>query len=277
MQCRNLVVVSDLHCGCRLGLTPPSTDAIPLDDGGFYQPSGFQRTVAEWWREFFEEFVPSIVKREKWALCVNGDAIEGVHHNSVTQISHNLADQAAIARMCLEPYVAKAKGGYYHIRGTEAHVGSSCQEEERLARDLGAIPNDEGQRARYDLWVNVGDSIPTHILHHIGVTGSQAYEATAVQKELVEEYAEAGRWNLIEPRMIVRSHRHRMITTAIPVRDGLAHAIVTPGWQGKTPHCYKSAGARITTPVFGGIIIRAGAEVGYYRERHWNIERSRME
>jgi hypothetical protein len=31
------------------------------------------------------------------------------------------------------------------------------------------------------------------------------------------------------------------------------------------------------TPMFGGIIIRAGAEVGYYRERHWNIERSRME
>lgn len=276
MQCRNLVIVADTHCGCQTGLVPHGVRRIPLDEGGFYTPSPMQRKISQYWHEFWTEFVPSVCQGEPFALCVNGDALDGVHHGSVTQISHNLVDQANIARACFEPIIAQADALYW-IRGTEAHVGASGQAEEALAKSLGAEPNEIGQSARYDLWISVGGRVLTHIMHHIGTTGSQAYEATAVHKELVEEYAEAGRWGQRAPQMIVRAHRHRMIATTIPTQHGLAHAIVTPGWQGKTPFTWKIPGARLATPQFGGVVVRAGDEVGYYREKHWTIERSRTE
>jgi len=251
----NLVVISDLHCGCRMGLYPCDTDVI-LDEGVRYVPSEFQRAVWHWWVEFWK-WVEVRTNGEPWDLVINGDATDGVHHGATTQISHNLTDQAAIARAVLEPIVAQARK-YYHIRGTEAHVGKSGQEEERLAFELGAIPNKAGQYARYDLWKLVGEQnrARVHLSHHIGTTGSQAYESTAVLKELVESYVEAGRWGLQPPDVVVRSHRHRAIKVEIPTENTDGISMVTPGWQGKTPFVWRLPGGRQSEPQFGGVLIR---------------------
>ena len=138
---RNLVIFSDSHCGCRLGLAPP--DPIALDDGGTYQSSAFQRQMWALWQEFWGEWVPQATRGEPYDVLHNGDAIDGVHHHSTTQISQNFQDQLRIARLVLAPIVAacQASGGtYYHIRGTQAHVGQSGVYEEMLAEQLGAKP-----------------------------------------------------------------------------------------------------------------------------------------
>ena len=273
-RCRNLVVISDTHFGCRLGLCPPT---IPnLDDGGAYTASKFQRQTWELWREFWGHWVPGVVKREPYDIVHNGDAIDGVHHGSTTQISHNIQDQLMIAEVALHPIVAacrKSGGRYYHIRGTEAHVGQSALYEEMLARTLGAAPNAEGQYARYDLWKRVGTSL-VHLLHHIGTTSSSAHESSAVNAELTAEFVEAARWRKEPPDFIVRSHRHRFIAVDLDTARGIGSAIITPGWQGKTPFAWKVAGARLATPQFGGIIIREGDEEAHYRRKVWSIERS---
>ena len=41
--CKQVVVVSDIHCGCRLGLCPK--EGVALDDGGLYMPSRIQKKV----------------------------------------------------------------------------------------------------------------------------------------------------------------------------------------------------------------------------------------
>ena len=38
----NLIVISDLHCGCRLGLCPPK---VSLDDGAIYQHTPIQADI----------------------------------------------------------------------------------------------------------------------------------------------------------------------------------------------------------------------------------------
>jgi hypothetical protein len=160
------------------------------------------------------------------------------------------------------PVVAqcKASGGtYYHIRGTEAHVGQSGEYEERLARTLGAKPNAEGQYARFDLWKRVGEAL-VHLLHHIGTTSSAAHESSAVNAELTAEYVEAARWNREPPDYIVRSHRHRSIAVDLNSAKGYAAGVVTPAWQLKTPYVWKIPGARISEPQLGGIVIRQGDE-----------------
>ena len=278
---RTLVVFSDSHCGCRLGLCPPKK--IPLDDGGFYIPSDFQVKMWALWREFWDEWVPEVTRGEAYDVVHNGDCVDGVHHGSTTQISHNMGDQLTIARLAIAPEVEKCKasgGTYYHIRGTEAHVGQSGVHEEQLARDLGAKPNAEGQYARYDLWKRVGT--PTkkvkaplvHCLHHVGTTSSAAHESSAVNAELTSMYVESARWGHEPPDFIVRSHRHRSIAVDLNSAKGYAAAIVTPAWQGKTPFAWKIPGARVSEPQFGGIAIRAGDEEFYYRRRVWSFGRS---
>lgn len=274
----NLVVVSDLHCGCRLGLCPP--EGAKLDDGGTYKPSAFQKKVWKYWRCFWDEFVPEATKGEPYAIVVNGDAREGIHHRSTTPISHNEEDQEEIAYQVMKPLVDLCKGRFYLVRGTEAHVGASAISEERLGKRLGAIPNQEGQRARYELWIRVGPRL-VHLLHHIGTTGSAAYEATAVHKELTESFAEAARWGREAPDIIVRSHRHRHIETTIATghadETSRATAVVTPAWQGKTPFAWKIPGARLSTPQFGGIVIRHAHGETFVRSKVWTVDRPPVE
>lgn len=272
----NLIVVSDTHAGCRLALIK---GPIPLDDGGTYHPSAFQKKLYAMWREFWDEWVPEVTRGEPFDLVHNGDALEGVHHRSTTQISHNFQDQIRIAEDVLSEPVkrCKASGGtYYHIRGTEAHVGSSGVYEEMLAQRLGAKPNDEGQYARYELWKRVGgEKGPlVHLLHHVGTTGSAAHEASAVNAELTASFVEAARWRLEPPDYVVRSHRHRSIAVEIDGGNGYAAAIVTPAWQGRTPFAYKIPGARLAQPQFGGIVIRHGDVEHYWRRRVWSIDRA---
>lgn len=274
---KNLIVVSDTHSGCRLALLHP--DGITVDGGGRYTPSAFQRKLWALWREFWDEWVPEVTKGEPFDLVHNGDALEGVHHHATTQISHNMEDQQRIAEDVLRGPVEQCKrsgGTYYHIRGTEAHVGQSGEFEERLARTLGAKPNSEGQFARFDLWKRVGgsDGPLVHCLHHIGTTSSAAHESSAVNAELTASYVESARWGRQPPDFIVRSHRHRSIAVDLNSARGYAAGIVTPAWQGKTPFAWKVPGARVSEPQVGGIMIRHGDEEFYYRRWVRSFERS---
>ena len=270
----NLVVVSDLHCGCRMGLCPPGP--IGLDDGGTYEASPLQQKVWAWWEEFWSDWVPVVTRGEPFAVCLNGDALDGSHHNNVTQVSQNLADQADIAYAVLKPVVEACEGRYYHIRGTEAHVGKSGQEEERLARRLEAVPNAQGQYARWELWMRVGVGL-VHVMHHIGTAGSMAYETSAIQKEMEQAFVEAARWGDEIPDVVVRSHRHRNAETRVQSHKGFATSCTTAGWQLKTPFVYRVAGARQTQPQVGGTLVRSGDEDIYTRHKLWKLDRPKVE
>jgi hypothetical protein len=276
----NLVVVSDIHAGCRLALCGPKE--IALDDGGAYEPSSLQLKLWDMWQFFWNEWVPDATHGEPYGIVINGDAIEGNHHRSVTQISHNPEDQRRIAVNLIEPLHKKCDGQLWMVRGTEAHVGGSANDEENIAKAVGAIPNAEGQYARWDLWKTIGPGKLAHFLHHIGTTGSQAYEATAVHKELVEEFVEAGRWRRQPPDVIVRSHRHRHFETVIATGEGGAStgraiAVITPAWQGKTPFVWRVAGGRLSTPQFGGICLRYAHDRLFCDSKVWTVDRSAVE
>ena len=231
---------------------PP--EGVKTDEGNLVMPNRLQRVVWKWWETFWGEWVPEVTKGEPYVVVHNGDDIDGAHHETSTVFTTNLQDQRNLAIQMLAPRIAKAEG-YYHIRGTSVHVGESGRESENIARALRATPNIDGQFARYELWLKLGRH-HLHFLHHVGVTGSSAHEASAVNAELTAEFVEASRWGYQPPSVIVRSHRHREIEVRIPTRDGYATAVVTPAWQLKTSHCFKIAGARLAPPQIGGILIR---------------------
>lgn len=275
---RNLIVVSDLHCGCRVGLCPP-TGVILADGGSRYLPSPMVQTMWSYWEYFWAEWVPRVTHHEPFAVVVNGDAVDGCHHGSKHQISQNFADQAGIAYEVLAPIVDQCEGRFYGIKGTEAHVGASGENEEQLYRRLGAIPDKTGASARYELWKEVGNSL-VHLAHHIGTSGSMAYESSAVMRELTESYVEAGRWHDRAPDVVCRSHRHRDFEIKVPAADGYALGVVTGAWQLRTPFSSKIMGGRISQPQIGGICLRAGEDKDeniYCRHKVWRLERSEVE
>ena len=274
---KNIVCISDTHVGGRTGICPP---VVNLDDGGTYHPSKYQKILLEWWNHFWSEFVPSVTKGEPYYVVHNGDCVDGAPHHSVAQISHLMDDQVTAAVDLMKPVLANKKcAGYFHIRGTEAHVGKSAELEERTAKILGAIPNEDGQHARYDLWVQIGGTERRHLihfLHHIGTTGSTHYESSAVMGELAAELVEAARWGERAPDAIVRSHRHRAIEVRIPTDIGWRSAVVTPAWQLKTPFAWKIPGARLAPPQIGGIVLRSHEGFLYTIPKVWHVGRERV-
>lgn len=269
---RNVIIVSDLHCGCQFGLCPP---VVHLDGAGMYQHSKFQATVWGYWSEFWEQWVPRVTRNEPFAVVVNGDTLDGVHHKSNHQFTHNKADQQRVAEHVLRPIVEKCNGRFYMTRGTEAHVGQSAENEENLAKALGAIPDEMGRHSRFEIWMQVGSCL-AHILHHIGTTGSLAYETTALMKEFAESCTEAARWGNRPPDVVVRSHRHRHAEVRVPTESTYGYCFTTAGWQLKTPFVWKIPGGRLTTPQIGGSLIRQGDEEFYTRHFTRTLPRSKV-
>lgn len=272
MSIKNCIVISDTHFGCKLGLCPPY---VQFDEGGNYVPSKLQQSMWGWWLEFWSDWVPKVTKGADYIVVHNGDAIDGVHHNSVTQISNNYNTQLSIGLEVLQPIVDNKKcKQYFHIRGTEAHVGPSAQYEEMLAKKLGAIPDENGNYARWDMWLNMAGAL-IHFTHHVGTTSSAAYESTAVYKELVEAYNESGRYGDRPPDCVVRSHRHRQMEIRVSTEMGYGISAVTPGWQLKTPFTYRIGMGRSSMPQIGGYLIRCNEEEHIYtRFKVWKIKRS---
>jgi hypothetical protein len=259
-QPRSIVVVGDLHAGCRMGLHPDRP--VTLQGGMESHASPLQSKVWSHWRHFHDVFVPGVTKGEPHILVVNGDALDGRHHGSTTQISQNLADQQTIAEGCLRLEVEKAHT-YYHIAGTEAHVGPSAEDEERLAKALGAKPDTEGQHARPFLWLDLLGHL-IHVAHHVGGTSARAYEMTAPHREYVEFCADAGQWGRPAPQLIVRSHRHRYCKPTGAGLNGESGCVVVPGFQLKTPFVHRLMGGRASEPQIGGVVIRVGGRLGLY-------------
>jgi hypothetical protein len=274
----NAVVISDLHAGCRMGLYPCDTwQDVILDGGKCHKPSRFQMEMWRAWKKFWNEWVPEASRGEDYVLVINGDAMDGRHHNSVTQVTQNMADQKKIAEAILAPILAKPQcKALYWIRGTEAHSGVSGEDEEDLAKMLGAVQNNSKQYSSDIMWLRLGGpkGCLVHFAHTIGTTGRTHYESSAVMAEIGEMYVEAGRWGNAAADVIVRSHRHRYIEIRVPSRHGYTIGVVTPGFQGPTPFTRKVAGGRQSEPQVGGIIIRQGDVDLYTRSFVVGMQRS---
>lgn len=270
---KNLICISDTHCGDQLAICPPK---ITLAHGGTYWASKFQMAIWRCWREFWDEWVPMATRGEPYAVLLNGDAVDGRHHGSTHQISQNKADQANIAYEVLSPIVDKCDGRLYYVSGTAAHAGQDGEDEERLAERLNALKDESGNYSRYELFIQIGKAL-VHASHHIGVTSSMAYEATALCKEYNEFCAESARWRRHIPDIIVRSHRHRHIETRVPTANGYGIIFVTASWQLRTPFLFRLPGGRVTTPMVGGSLIRQGDEEFFTRHKIWETDRSETE
>lgn len=243
-----VVVVSDLHNGSIVGLCPPNAR---MDEGGGIKLNKFQKTLYRYWRNFWDVYVPKVTQgAEKVIVVQNGDAIDGVHHDTVALWTNDVDTQRAAAVALLQP-LADRYTALKLTRGSPAHDGVSGKHAEAIARELQCARDTAGNYASWQLWLKV-DRVVFNIAHHIGTTSSAAYESSAPMRELVAALVEAAQWGQPLPRVVVRSHRHRFIPVSIPSKHGRIECVITPGWQLRTPFVERID--RLRKPHIGGVV-----------------------
>lgn len=237
-----LVVVSDLHAGSTVGLCPPD---CPLLDDGCWTLNPVQAWIWGLWQEWLI-FVRSVVENQPFALLVNGDAIEGVHHKSKQVVHADPGVHGRIASMLLRPLASKACATYM-VRGTEAHVGHSA--ECGIGEAIGAeVHPDTGVHAAHHWLIEIAGCLVS-AKHHIGTSQRLGLQATQLGMQLAEEQLACHRAGHRVPQVVIRSHRH----TFGEFTEGRSMLVTTPAWQALTSFGWKVVPSAI--PQLGGVVL----------------------
>lgn len=246
-------VVSDLHCGSTVGLSPPS---VLMDDGGEYRASKEQLEIWEKW-EVFQDKVKKLAGKRPIISVVNGDLVEGNHHHSTQIQSENPSVQIDIAEQSLNR-LARMSKKLFVVRGTETHSGQSASWEESIARKIGATGNPVGLSSWWILPLDVG-GVMMDFAHHGRVGGlpwTRPNGSVSLAAQTIIHYVERGKW---PPKLVFRSHFHQYVDTYKAFKS--IRLIGTPCWQNPTAYVYKrSPGVQSD---IGGVIIECDG--GEYR------------
>lgn len=220
-----LAVVSDLHIVSTIGLCPP---LVNLDDGGCFSASREQRWVWSKWKRAWATIDQLAQEHQAriWTV-MNGDVVDGDHHNTFQIITRNPADMMRLAIRVCEP-IARRSERLFIIRGTESHVGGSGSWEEKIADDLGAVPDSARRTASWwHLMLDV-EGVRFDIAHHTSggrLPWTYTNAAGKITSILRDTYLASGR---PLPDVAIRSHLHRFADSG---RGRKPRAFITPAWQ----------------------------------------------
>jgi len=238
-----LVATSDLHAGSTVGLCPPN--GIKLDDGGYYKPGKHQDWLWECWEDAWKK-VDRIVDGVDWQLVLNGDMIDGFHHNTPQICSSLTGTHMGLAMDCLEQCPLKLNPKAVHvIKGTEAHVGRSGESEEGLARIIAnqgfnvVRDPDTGMSSSFERRLMVGDKL-VHLTHH-GRQGQRSHTRDAYSRlfahDIWEEHVRRGDR---PPDLCIYGHHHRYMDSGF-IHDLPTRAVTLPAWQLRTAFSHRCA------------------------------------
>jgi len=211
MDGKTVVAISDLHCGHRVGLTPPRFQIDP-------SRGKWGHVEAQLW----EAYTGMIDRRGHIdILIVNGDCIEGkgVRSGGTEIIEADRNKQCEMAIECIN-YAKASK--VIMTYGTGYHTGSNEDFEDTIAREINA------EKIGGQEWVDVNGLI-FDIKHKTGSTTVPYSKGTAISKDRL--------WNLLwaehdeQPLadILIRSHVHYFFFCGGDNWLG----VVTPALQGQ--------------------------------------------
>lgn len=233
-----IVKISDTHSGGSTALFPPRTFG---DENQNHTPTAKQLRIYDVWKRCYE-YVREARRGKRLIVVHNGDAIEGLHHNTIQVSLMAKKTQAAAHIELMDEFLRgmdwdRARGDLlYYTRGTETHVEDI---ENDIARDLGAEQREEKIFVWDHLTLNVNGRILWY-LHHGKRAGDGANEGNALRNSLRDIY-----WNCLKvgqapPDVVTTSHVHTPTTCVYSARadeGGEWHeirGIILPSWQEKT-------------------------------------------
>jgi hypothetical protein len=199
MPTKRIVLIGDLHCGHRAGLTPPDWRFRECSNEHVWKK--FTRVQAECWRNYMD-----IARKLRKVDClvVNGDCIDGRGEKSggVELITGDRNEQCKMAVDCIDVWNAKE---IVLTEGTGYHCGEIESWEHIIAEML--LAKGYAVKIGAHEWIDVNGYV-FDVKHHVGSSSVPYGRVTPSGKDEVWNavWAEAG----LQPRanMIVRSHVH---------------------------------------------------------------------
>jgi len=260
-----VAVAGDFHINSTTALCPPYFD---LDDGGSYRASKQQRWIYKQFCAYWDSVkAAKAIHGYPVVAILNGELADDLNHRSTQLITKNPDDMLRLSVATLAPMLAVAD----HIiclRGTEAHAGVSSHIDEAIARDIGAIPDEDDHHAR---WLFRGEiaGVTFHICHHPAMGHARAWtrggDANRKAAQVIFEYVEMG---VQPPDLAVFGHTHK------PVDSGdnfSTRVIVLPSWQLSNAFGHKLGGGWL--PIGAAYFVcKDGEYEGHKRFTRWPIK-----
>lgn len=231
-----IVCLADLHVGSTKGLLPPGFKTL---EGNEIKLNAMQEWLWLCW-ERANQFIEDSVGDESYALVLNGDLMEGIHHHTKEVWTPEVKDMLEAAVQIVAPLAVNAAKTFV-IRGTECHVGNN---EESIAKIIGAYPDHQTGLHSFDRLTLDLNGVRHVFRHHIGTSVRRGLAATQLSANLVEEQIEAVNNGEPIPRVVCCAHRHKFGW----YRDDNGICVVSPPWQGLTRFGHKVVSQARTKP-----------------------------
>ena len=207
---KNILVLSDLHCGSVVGLTPPE----------WWTGEYYDEQVALW-QEYIRMLTDFKARFGNPDVCVvNGDALDGKSSRwgATDVITTSIRTQIKMAAECLYRTDAKT---FVLTRGTPYHVGAEEDWEDFLADEVGAHVKDHA-------FVEI-NGVNISIKHKVAASSIPHGAHTPVARERLWDVL----WSIDKAQhpmsdIIIRSHTHRFTFCG----DDSFLGITTPALQG---------------------------------------------
>lgn len=185
---KKIVLISDLHCGHRGGITPPQ-----------YHQDGYWGEIQKETWNWFSSTVKSLGQVD--FVSVIGDAIDGngAINLGVEQITTNRLDQVRMAEETLSEFNSERFG---FIIGSPYHTGKTEDFEEILSNRM------NGEFCEVHKQISVNSTI-FDFKHVVGGTSIPYGKATAINKESVWATLKAERGLSDKPHVLARAHTHK--------------------------------------------------------------------
>lgn len=193
---KRIVIISDLHCGHRVGLTPPVWQyQLNPDNERWDKFAHIQRELWDFYAGKMAELQPIDV------LVVNGDAIDGKGSRAggTETVDENRINQVDMAVRCIAEAKAKQVIMTY---GTAYHSGDEEDWEDLVARDAQVQAKIGGHE-----WIDVNGLI-FDLKHHIGGSQIPHGRHTAAAREALWNQMWAEHQEQPKADVIIRSHVH---------------------------------------------------------------------
>jgi len=210
---KRLIVISDLHCGHRAGLTPPGWQySHDHSDKDVHKFAHVQQQLWSWYEKTINSLKPI------HALICNGDMIDGPGYKAggTEQITTDINKQVKMASESIGLAEAKKVRLTY---GTPYHTGYSRDDEDQIAD---AVHGKIGAEDNYEC-----NGIVFNCKHAISRSAVPHGRFTALARaKLWNEL-----WSLREgyplANVIIRSHVHYFVAA----QDAYAKMFITPALQ----------------------------------------------
>lgn len=225
-----IVSLSDMHSGSTRSLFLPRFTQFEYTN---YSPTEQQKKIYKHWMKC-ANWVKEHRQGKKLIIVHNGDAIEGIHHNTREIISLKWDDHVRIHCDLMDDFLRAVDYGegdeLHYVSGTESHV---MDKELEIADDLGAT-------YQHEMKMNV-NGVEIWYTHHGANPGTGFSKGDPYRSWLKQIYWSMKHDNEVIPDVVISSHYHKPVYATYVYDYTTIHGMILPSWQMKTRYAYRAA------------------------------------